>query len=218
VGALRRRRDLTIVGLTGTGPPFPRLVEALATLVRSTPGAEVWVQHGATPLVPPLAGEPLVPRSELLAKMREASAIVTHAGCGSISDALRVGHVPVVVARRAALGEHVNDHQLELVEALAAEGRVVAVDDIGDLRAAIARASALRGTCPPTEPGATLRGALSREVQRLAERGPTRRTTAVWRALSSGAALLGLEPHPFHDELAHATPPSTWARTPRRPT
>ena len=63
-----------IVGLTGTGFPFPRLVSALADYARAT-SEPVWVQHGVAELPSPLKGEALVPRAELLAKMKEADVI-----------------------------------------------------------------------------------------------------------------------------------------------
>jgi UDP-N-acetylglucosamine transferase subunit ALG13 len=59
--------------------------------------------------------------------MREATTVVTHAGVGSILSARRAGHLPVVVPRLHALGEHVDDHQAELTRTLEAAGEVVAV-------------------------------------------------------------------------------------------
>lgn len=176
-----------IVGLTGTGLPFPRLLRGLADYARSS-GEEVWVQHGAADRPTPLQGEPLVPRPELLARMRAARVVVCHGGCGSIADALVVGRVPVVVPRRAAHGEHVNDHQLELVEALSAEGRIVAVSDVLELPAAIEKAARMQPTVAATQPGDALRASLSRELRRR-ERARARRTSWVWKALGAAAWL-----------------------------
>ena len=55
----------------------------------------------------------------MLECFRSADKVVTHAGVGSILCADREGHVPLVVPRRHDLGEHVDDHQLELARALA---------------------------------------------------------------------------------------------------
>ncbi|PPK97245.1 UDP-N-acetylglucosamine:LPS N-acetylglucosamine transferase [Kineococcus xinjiangensis] len=49
---------------------------------------------------------------------REATTVVTHAGVGSVIRLLELGARPVVVPRRASRGEHVDDHQLETLEAL----------------------------------------------------------------------------------------------------
>jgi UDP-N-acetylglucosamine transferase subunit ALG13 len=70
--------------------------------------------------------------------MREARTIVTHAGVGSIQMARACGKRPIVVARRADLGEHVDDHQLAFARRLAAAGLITLVEDPEDLPRAIA--------------------------------------------------------------------------------
>lgn len=179
-----------IVALTGTGPPFPRLVNALAEYARAEPDEHVWVQHGTTRLQKPLQGAAFVPRQQLLARLREADVVVTHAGSGSIGDALSFGHLPVVVPRRKALNEIVNDHQVELSEVLEEEGRVIVVHDTGALPSAIRAAAScprLRGT----ERGVALKRAVSMEAERLAQlpQGAWRRV-AVWRVLRAATALM----------------------------
>lgn len=139
-----------IVGVVGTKGPFPRLVGALAVWARAHPDEPVWVQYADGALPAELVGVPTIARDALLARLGEARVVVTHAGSGTVRDALALGHVPVVVPRRAAHGEHINDHQLELTEALA--GRIIACRDPTDapaFAAAIAEAGARRG--PPLE-------------------------------------------------------------------
>ena len=189
MGEIRRGSDV-IVGLTGTGPPFPRLLEGLAAYARLHPQQEIWVQHGTSKLLPPLTGEELVPRTLLLERMRRADVVVSHAGCGSISDAFRCAHVPVIMPRRAKYDEHVNDHQLELVEALSSEGRIIAVHDIADLDDAIAQATEARPHQVATEPGAELKRALAAEVVQWGSTGPKWRTTLAWRLMEAGTRLL----------------------------
>jgi hypothetical protein len=65
----------------------------------------------------------------------QADVVISHAGVGSLHTALRAGHTPIVFARRARVGEHVNDHQVELVEAFAARSRVLAAEDEASLLA-----------------------------------------------------------------------------------
>ena len=55
----------------------------------------------------------------------EAELVIIHAGAGSVIEALHVGKIPVVMPRRAGYGELVDEHQLELAEALARQRRVV---------------------------------------------------------------------------------------------
>jgi UDP-N-acetylglucosamine transferase subunit ALG13 len=177
-----------IVGITGTGYPFPRFVDGLAAHATSHPDAEVWVQHGKAPLTEPLIGASLIPRDDLLERMRQADAVVSHGGSGSIADAIAAGHVPVVVPRLERLGEHVNDHQLEIVEALGEDGRIVPLHDLAMLSDAIDRAQQQARRGARDEPGAMLRSAIAQEI---AERGTRRRlrTGLVWSLLEVAGRL-----------------------------
>jgi len=97
----------------------------------------------------------------LNAHMREADVVVTHAGVGSVLCAREAGHVPVVVPRLHRFGEHVDDHQLELVAALAGDGHVIAVTDMAELGAAVEKAGRRADTNRAPKPiHAAVRGAL----------------------------------------------------------
>ena len=50
--------------------------------------------------------------------MREADVVVAHAGVGTALAALEVGKCPVLVPRRLAHGEHVDDHQVQIASEL----------------------------------------------------------------------------------------------------
>jgi UDP-N-acetylglucosamine transferase subunit ALG13 len=130
--------------------PFERFIRALDVL----PGDRLFVQHG--PVSPP----PRAARSkafmqfpEVVEGMDEAEVVVCHAGAGSILCALRVGHVPVVVPRLRQFAETVDDHQVELARALAAEGKVVCVEEIDELGEIVATARPRRS---PEERGRLL--------------------------------------------------------------
>jgi UDP-N-acetylglucosamine transferase subunit ALG13 len=114
--------------------------------------------------------------AELAALMDEAAVVVSHAGVGSILCALRAGHVPIVVPRLARHGETVDDHQLELAEALHRAGRVIRVLDVAHLADAVAAAAPRRR--PPA--GAPRAGALQLAV-RDAIRAPARPRRALLR-------------------------------------
>ena len=175
-----------MVVVIGTKGPFVRLVDGVAAWARAAPGRSVWIQHGETILptgVPGLDGAPLVPRAELLERMAAADVVVVHGGTGAIRDALALGHVPVVVARRADRGEHVNDHQAEIVKVLG--DRVVACDapdDLAALSRAIDDARSRRGEAT-TLPGDALRHAVGARLRELVAH-PARRTPIVWQALA----------------------------------
>jgi UDP-N-acetylglucosamine transferase subunit ALG13 len=115
--------------------PFDRLLGALGQL----DGDDLIVQYGPAEPPPGVArAEPYMPFERVLACMREAETVITHAGVGSILCARREGHAPLVVPRRHDLGEHVDDHQAELVRALEPRGGIVAVWNVADLGAAVA--------------------------------------------------------------------------------
>jgi len=71
--------------------------------------------------------------------MEKADLIICHGGCTQI-HAIRIGKIPVVMPRLKRFGEHVNDHQLQLVEALSNEGFVIPAYAPQALPAAIAMA------------------------------------------------------------------------------
>ena len=71
---------------------------------------------------------------------------ITHAGTGSITDALDYGKIPVVVPRRktADLDEHSDDHQIQITKLMEREGKIIAVYDIKDLYGAIEKARRMK--------------------------------------------------------------------------
>lgn len=106
--------------------PFGRLLDSLTGLEDQ----DLVVQYG--PAAPPPGIErafAYLPFDQMLRYYGEAEKVITHAGVGSILCARRAGHTPVVVPRRGDLGEHVDEHQAELVRVLERRGTVVAVWD-----------------------------------------------------------------------------------------
>ena len=86
--------------------------------------------------------QPFISMDEFERLMETASLIICHGGCTQL-NAIRLGKVPVVMPRREKHREHVNDHQLQLVRALAAESRIVPAYEPEDLISAIAEAKRL---------------------------------------------------------------------------
>lgn len=130
-----------ILATVGThGQPFPRFIEMLRELED-----EIVLQHGHNPRPEGFRrADAFLAFDEILAHMREARAVVTHAGVGSILCAREAGHVPIVVPRRAELGEHVDDHQAELAHTLEEMDHVIAIWSGERLAEAVARAEARR--------------------------------------------------------------------------
>ena len=64
--------------------------------------------------------------------------VIAHAGMGTILTALSAGVPVIVVPRRAALGEHRNDHQLATVARLRGTAGLLVAADLTELAAALA--------------------------------------------------------------------------------
>ena len=54
-------------------------------------------------------------REEFSVEMGKADIVITHGGTGAIIGAVKKGKKVIAVPRRAKYGEHVDDHQLQLV-------------------------------------------------------------------------------------------------------
>ncbi len=121
-----RRIERAVVALGTEQFPFVRAIEAVRGVL--DPDVEVTWQVGRTTYETP--DGPLnrwLPADVLDAALAQASVVVVHGGAGSVLSALRSGKVPVVMARSAYRGEHVDDHQLTMCEMLAERGLVVLV-------------------------------------------------------------------------------------------
>ncbi len=68
---------------------------------------------------------------------KTARVIITHGGAGCIIDALSNKKPVIAVPRFKKFNEHVNDHQLDLVKALAEHKKIYPVYDISRLENAI---------------------------------------------------------------------------------
>jgi UDP-N-acetylglucosamine transferase subunit ALG13 len=78
----------------------------------------------------------------------KAELIICHSGAGTLIHILRAGKHPVVMPRRRKYGEVVDDHQVELATAFAAEGRVTHAAEPGDLPGAIESACRAAANTP----------------------------------------------------------------------
>lgn len=121
---------------------FRAAVERLVAILPRD--AEVVWQTGYTD-VSGLAvdAQPLMSSASLAAHMADADVVVAHAGVGSSLDALSAGLCPVLLPRRAARSEHVDDHQEWVARELVGRGLAVTAEvpelTLADLEQAAAR-------------------------------------------------------------------------------
>jgi UDP-N-acetylglucosamine transferase subunit ALG13 len=123
--------------------PFTRVVSWVERWLGDGGGQRVdaVIQHGATVVTPGPGKVKQLDYTDLLAALRGASIVITHAGATAM-EARSAGHVPIIVPRRPELGEHVDGHQLRFGRWLEAKGFAVICDTEDELRAALDRAVA----------------------------------------------------------------------------
>lgn len=110
---------------------FRAAVEAVLGCLAELPGEkEILWQIGATDVsgLDVHNARRHVPEEELVAATRAADVVITHAGVGLATLALEAGKCPVLLPRRAARGEHTDDHQLQLATYLGTRGLAVVAE------------------------------------------------------------------------------------------
>jgi UDP-N-acetylglucosamine--N-acetylmuramyl-(pentapeptide) pyrophosphoryl-undecaprenol N-acetylglucosamine transferase len=125
------RLDRIVVTLGMNPYPFRRLLERLIAIL--PPSAEVVWQTGMTDAAGlPIHAQRALPSRELDEAIASADVVVAHAGTGSALAALDAGRIPVLVPRRQAHGEQIDDHQVELARDLEERGLAIvsAVEDL----------------------------------------------------------------------------------------
>ncbi|GGK01683.1 beta-1,4-galactosyltransferase [Lentibacillus kapialis] len=111
--------------------PFTRLLNEVERL--KTDGIiqeDVIVQHGHTAYQSDnLILKPFVSFEEMDLLYEQARLIITHAGTGSIIMGLRKAKHVIACPRLSKYGEHNDDHQLQIVSALAGQGHMLSWEE-----------------------------------------------------------------------------------------
>lgn len=96
---------------------FNRLLKAIDELIAEGKIAdEVFAQTGYSDYVPQhYRYKAFLDREEFAECEGKADIIVTHGGTGAIIGAIKKGKKVIAVPRKAMYGEHVDDHQMQLV-------------------------------------------------------------------------------------------------------
>ena len=74
-----------------------------------------------------------IPYEEMEKYIKEADVVITHSGTGSVLTPLKNDKKVIVCARLSKYGEHVDDHQKQLVEIFASEGYVLELTEENSL-------------------------------------------------------------------------------------
>ncbi len=97
---------------------FDRLLKKLDELIESGIIAEpVFAQTGHSTYAPKhFQSEPFMDREKFSTAMDKADTVITHAGTGAIIGAVKKGKKTIAVPRLCKYGEHVDNHQVQIVE------------------------------------------------------------------------------------------------------
>ena len=76
-------------------------------------------------------------RDEFSNEMEKANIVITHGGTGAIMGAVKKGKKVIAVPRLAKYGEHVDDHQLQLIKQFDDLNLICSCYDVGDLETAL---------------------------------------------------------------------------------
>lgn len=112
---------------------FPRLLEAIQKKIdegKISKKEEIIVQAGNTKFE---SNDMKILDYMSVRKFEEcidkADLIICHAGVGTILTALKKGKKIIAAARLKQYGEHVNDHQLQILDNFTKEGYILALED-----------------------------------------------------------------------------------------
>lgn len=128
-----------ILVLLGTqDKPFTRLLDSIEKIESNQ---KIIVQAGNTEYFSnKMEIFDLISSDELHELIKKADLIITHGGVGSIIECLRLNKKIIAAARLKEYGEHVNNHQSEIIEEFEKEGYILKLDDFNDLQKTIKKA------------------------------------------------------------------------------
>jgi len=147
--------------------PFDRLVEAAQALADA--GHQVRLQRGTSQVpAPDCEGDAHLSPAAMQEAFAWADVVIAHGGPSTLIESAAHGHVPVLVPRRAAHGEHVDDHQLWFSRRIAR--RVHVVEDPATLVDEVEHHAERAATLDPFGPDAERTHAFASDLEQLCTR------------------------------------------------
>ncbi len=130
--------DLLIFVTLGTqDKPFPRLLEAIQKQIDNgniKKDEKIVVQSGCTKFESAdMEIMPYMDIKEFNKNIEDADIVICHAGVGTLLAGLKKNKKIIAAARLKKYGEHVNDHQLQILENFSNAGHLVALEDFDKL-------------------------------------------------------------------------------------
>lgn len=75
----------------------------------------------------------LIPMDEFDEMIKKCDLLITHGGVGSIITGLKNNKKVIAAARLSKYNEHVNDHQLQIIDNFSREGYILKLDNFDDI-------------------------------------------------------------------------------------
>lgn len=119
--------------------PFNRLLQELDRLIEAGTITEpVFAQTGYSTYQPThFSFEAFLDRDGFAAKMQEADLVITHAGTGAIIGAVKQGKKVIAVPRLSQYGEHVDDHQTQIIDQFNEMNLILGLNGVEQLENAV---------------------------------------------------------------------------------
>lgn len=119
---------------------FNRLLKAVDELCekKAVAAEDIFAQIGYSDYTPENYNyKKFLDREEFSVEMGKADIVITHGGTGAIIGAVKKGKKVIAVPRRAKYGEHVDDHQLQLVGQFKEMNLICECDDVEKIGGAL---------------------------------------------------------------------------------
>lgn len=138
---------IVIFVTVGAQMPFDRLIKTVDQWARTYHRDDVFAQIGSTDYCPSnIQWTPFLSTDEFRQRYEDATAVIAHAGTGSIITALQLGKPILLMPRRASLRETRNDHQVATAEQFRKFDSVSVAQDEEELIARLEGLENLRGS------------------------------------------------------------------------
>lgn len=118
---------------------FNRLLKTVDELIeKGALSDDVFAQSGYSDYKPKnYQFKQFLDRDEFNDVMGRADIVITHGGTGAIIGAVKQGKKVIAVPRLAKYGEHVDDHQLQIIEQFKEQNLIRGLKDVNQLKDAI---------------------------------------------------------------------------------
>ncbi|MDE5888593.1 MAG: exopolysaccharide biosynthesis protein [Bacilli bacterium] len=137
---------MILVTLGTQDKPFTRLLDAIQREIdKGNIKDKVVVQAGCTKYeTDDMEMFDLIPIDEFDKLMSECDLLITHGGVGSIITGLKNNKKVIAVPRLAKYGEHINDHQKQIIDKFNDAGNIIGVLDLDELDKALKKVKSFK--------------------------------------------------------------------------